>query len=342
MTDLVVAAMTELPTSKQWRADQISAVRGTGPGGIVAESVNVLTGERAPLAVRPSRAVDFQHGFASLVKFFPDGKALTAQIEEALWDRLHGRGRAATPVVFDDQYLATGGQIYELLTGRDRMVGDLRPLVLPALGYHGAMTCHPYDICTGFLLTEGGRGGRNARWPSARRAAGHDDARRLDGVRQRKRSPGWCARRCGSSASITSVPPGATDGDKNFVFLRSQSAKTRVGYADLLMHKFVPLFLVALFLGGCHRRETPVESGNREQIFHLGNGSEPRDLDPHISSSTTESNILCALFEGLVNNAPDGHSVVPGAAERWDVSPDGRVYTFHLRPGLKWSNGDPD
>ncbi len=106
------------------------------------------------------------------------------------------------------------------------------------------------------------------------------------------------------------------------------------------MRKFVPLFLIALFLGGCHRRETPVESGNREQIFHLGNGSEPRDLDPHIASSTTESNILCALFEGLVNNAPDGHSVVPGAAEHWDVSPDGRVYTFHLRPGLKWSNGD--
>ncbi len=156
VADLMAAAMTELPTSKQWRADQISALRGAGPGGIVATSVNVLTGERGPLAVRPSRATDFQHGFASLVKFFPDGKALTAQIEEALWDRLHGRGRSASPVVFDDQYLATGGQIYELLTGRDRMVGDMRPLVLPALGYHGAMTCHPYDICTGFLLTEAG------------------------------------------------------------------------------------------------------------------------------------------------------------------------------------------
>ncbi len=107
------------------------------------------------------------------------------------------------------------------------------------------------------------------------------------------------------------------------------------------MRTLATLFLVALVLGGCHRRETPVEIGNREQILHLGNGSEPRDLDPHISSSVTESNILCALFEGLVNNSPDGHRIVPGAAERWDVSPDGRVYTFHLRPGLQWSNGDP-
>ena len=106
------------------------------------------------------------------------------------------------------------------------------------------------------------------------------------------------------------------------------------------MRKLVALFLLALALGGCHRRETPVEIGNREQIFHLGNGSEPRDLDPHTAVSVTESNILSALFEGLVNNSPDGHSIVPGAAERWDVSPDGRVYTFHLRPGLKWSNGD--
>ena len=150
LRDLMAAAMTELPTTKQWRADQLSAVRGAGAAGLVAQSVNVFTGERAPLTVRPSRAVNFEHGFASLAKFFPEGKALTAQIEEALWDRLRAT------MVFDDQYLSSGGQLYELLTGRDRLVGDLRPLVLPALGFHRAPTCHPYDICTSFLLTEAG------------------------------------------------------------------------------------------------------------------------------------------------------------------------------------------
>lgn len=156
LRDIAAAAMTELPTTKQWRADQISAVRGGGPGGIAAESVNVLTGERLPLALRLSRATDFQHGFASFAKFFPEGKALTAQIEEAIWDRLHGRGRSGMAHVFDDQYLSTGGQIYEILMGHDRMLGDLRPLVLSSLGYKAALTCHPYDICTGLLLTEAG------------------------------------------------------------------------------------------------------------------------------------------------------------------------------------------
>ena len=100
------------------------------------------------------------------------------------------------------------------------------------------------------------------------------------------------------------------------------------------------LLILGLFSSGCRRHETPVETGNREQIIHLGNGAEPRDLDPCVATSNTEANIIAALFEGLVDFAPDGKTILPGAAERWDISPDGRVYTFHLRAGLKWSNGD--
>ncbi len=100
------------------------------------------------------------------------------------------------------------------------------------------------------------------------------------------------------------------------------------------------LSAVAL-LGGCRKHETPVDAGNRAQILNFGNGSEPRDLDPGTATSVTESNILGELFEGLVNFAQDGHTILPGAAERWEISADGRTYTFHLRPGLQWSNGDP-
>jgi fructose-1,6-bisphosphatase/inositol monophosphatase family enzyme len=153
LSDIFVAAMTELPTTKQWRADQISAVRG---GGLVTNSCDVRTGETAPLTLRPSGADDFRHGFSWLVKYFPEGRTLTAQIEEALWDEIVGLGRDPSPVVFDDQYISTGGAFYELLAGHDRLVGDLRPLIYHRLDLDASLVCHPYDVCTALLLEEAG------------------------------------------------------------------------------------------------------------------------------------------------------------------------------------------
>lgn len=156
LSDIVVAAMTELPTAKAWRADQISGVKGCGRDGLVCEAVNVLTGEKTPLSFQPSGKSDFKHGFASLSRFFPEGKSLMAQVEEELWDTLYGLGSTSSPLVFDDQYIATGGQLYELLVGHDRMLGDLRPLALKKLGFESSLVCHPYDICTAFLFEEAG------------------------------------------------------------------------------------------------------------------------------------------------------------------------------------------
>jgi oligopeptide transport system substrate-binding protein len=76
------------------------------------------------------------------------------------------------------------------------------------------------------------------------------------------------------------------------------------------------------------------------QVLRKGNGAEPESLDPHRAESVTASNILRDLFEGLTLEAPDG-SIVPGAAASWDVSADGLRYVFHMRPGGRWSNGDP-
>lgn len=74
--------------------------------------------------------------------------------------------------------------------------------------------------------------------------------------------------------------------------------------------------------------------------LHRGNGAEPQSLDPHRGDATPASNIQHDLFEGLVTEAADG-SLVPGVAESWEVSEDGRVYEFRLRSGIRWSNGDP-
>ncbi|MBI5380529.1 MAG: inositol monophosphatase [Opitutae bacterium] len=153
LSDIVVAAMTELPTSKQWRADQLSAVRGRG---LRAEQVNVLTGERTRFTPQPSRATDCKHGFAAFARFFPEGKALISQIEETLWAELYGINQGASPLIFDDQYICSGGQLYELIVGHDRLICDLRPLAFAHLGLRSELTCHPYDVCTALLLAEAG------------------------------------------------------------------------------------------------------------------------------------------------------------------------------------------
>jgi hypothetical protein len=150
------AAMTELPPTKQTLADQVSAVRGAGAAGVRCERVDLTSGERRPLALRPSRARDLKHGFASFVRFFPDGKVLMAEFEEAVIAGLYGRSDDGLPVVFDDQYISTGGQFYELLAGRDRMLGDLRPQAFARLGRAEPITCHPYDACTALILEEAG------------------------------------------------------------------------------------------------------------------------------------------------------------------------------------------
>lgn len=76
------------------------------------------------------------------------------------------------------------------------------------------------------------------------------------------------------------------------------------------------------------------------QVLHIGNGADPETLDPQKAQTVPAMNIARDLFEGLTRLAPNGEPE-PAAAERWEVSPDGRVYTFYLRPGLQWSNGDP-
>jgi hypothetical protein len=153
LSGIVAAAMTEIPVSKQWRADQFSATR---EGGVRGTSFDVLRGDGAELLATPSQARDFRHGFASLVKFFPEGRTLTSQIEERIWDELVGLNASASPEVFDDQYLSTGGQFHELLAGRDRMVGDIRPLVFRALDMDGSLACHPYDACAWLVLERAG------------------------------------------------------------------------------------------------------------------------------------------------------------------------------------------
>ncbi|MHC4971201.1 MAG: peptide ABC transporter substrate-binding protein [Planctomycetota bacterium] len=77
----------------------------------------------------------------------------------------------------------------------------------------------------------------------------------------------------------------------------------------------------------------------QELIFN--NNAEPETLDPAIMTGVTEHTLALALYEGLASHDPETLGPRPGVAARWEISADGKVYTFHLRKNAKWSNGDP-
>ena len=95
-----------------------------------------------------------------------------------------------------------------------------------------------------------------------------------------------------------------------------------------------------LTLSSCGDYQSNVESGNREGTLHWGNGTEPQSLDPHIATGVPEHHIISSLMEGLVYKDGETLEPRPGVAKSWDISADGRVYTFYLRQDARWSNGD--
>ena len=77
-----------------------------------------------------------------------------------------------------------------------------------------------------------------------------------------------------------------------------------------------------------------------KKVLLYGNGAEPQDLDFQIVTGSPEHHLALTFFEGLISEDPQ-LNIIPGVAERWEMSPDGLVYTFHLRADAKWSDGDP-
>ena len=109
----------------------------------------------------------------------------------------------------------------------------------------------------------------------------------------------------------------------------------RISYSSTLVA------LLALTLSACGGGEKNVVSGNATGYLHYGNGAEPQGIDPHLVTGVPESHIVRALFEGLAVKNPITLEPEPGVAERWEISPDGTVYTFFINPQAKWSNGEP-
>lgn len=148
LADLEISVAVEVPTAKAGFADVLSAVRGEGVAG---ERVDLRTGQRQPLPVRPSRARGLEQGYGGIARYFPGARAELADIDDAVHRRILGPARPGKAQAFEDQY-CTGGTLVELAVGHDRWAADLRPL----LGDRAGICAHPYDLAGWLVAAEAG------------------------------------------------------------------------------------------------------------------------------------------------------------------------------------------
>ncbi|MBD3267188.1 hypothetical protein GF373_11005 [bacterium] len=156
LNDIQTAVMVELPTSRAYLFDILWAVRGEGAHRVTH---NIHTEKEEPKPITPSKADSILGGFGQISRFFPPGKEILAAIEEELIATLFPDPPAGKAILFNDQYISSGGQLYELLTGHDRFVADLRASLYTCLKKEGkwvGLTCHPYDVCAHLIGQEAG------------------------------------------------------------------------------------------------------------------------------------------------------------------------------------------
>jgi fructose-1,6-bisphosphatase/inositol monophosphatase family enzyme len=146
LQDVIAAVQTEIPLIKQHLSDQMWAIKGQGAW---AERHNRLTLESTPLQLRPSKSGTIAHGFSTISRFFPGAREQLAAIDDEIVMGALGPVTPGKAHCFEDQYISSGGQLHELMAGKDRFIADLRPL-MKQLG----ICCHPYDVCTTLIATE--------------------------------------------------------------------------------------------------------------------------------------------------------------------------------------------
>lgn len=146
LSSAVASVAVELPTSKQGYADTFLWAQG---GQVEASRQDLRTGTATPLRISPSSAASADQGFGSVAAYFPKGKARAAALAEEIARRAGPNERQAE--IFDDQFMSSGGQMVELLLGRDRFVIDLRPILQA-----GGQSAHPYDLALAPLAAAGG------------------------------------------------------------------------------------------------------------------------------------------------------------------------------------------
>jgi hypothetical protein len=156
LSHIEAAVQVEIPTSKQFASDLLWAIRGQGARGMREEVCATVFQKSHDLALRPSNTDNITHGFASIANFFPSTKILASRLMELIAEACIDSTDRTRGIVFDDQYISTGGQFYELIMGHDRFIADLRPLFYRIQGLPPGICVHPYDVAGLLIATEAG------------------------------------------------------------------------------------------------------------------------------------------------------------------------------------------
>lgn len=116
----------------------------------------------------------------------------------------------------------------------------------------------------------------------------------------------------------------------------------------MLFSAIFPLFIILIF-SSCADIQKPkieqfygeVKPPGKKQEFRWSNGKLPKQLDPALASAPPETDLVRAVYEGLTDLDARTLDAQPSVAENWEITDDGRTWTFHLRKDAKWTNEQP-
>ena len=156
LQDVEVAVMVELPHSRSYLADTLWAIKGKGAE---RKTYNVFSKQWSQSLISPSAANTLIGGFGQISRFFPPGRDVIAAVEEHMLQDIFPDVAEGKSILFEDQYISSGGQLYQMLVGHDRFVADIRAALFRKFRKEGKKTghvCHPYDVCATLIGEEAG------------------------------------------------------------------------------------------------------------------------------------------------------------------------------------------
>lgn len=107
----------------------------------------------------------------------------------------------------------------------------------------------------------------------------------------------------------------------------------------LLVTALASIFVVSSLLSGCGNKDSKDSNTGKAKTLVFAQGADPRGLDPAFVDDGESAKVIVNVFDGLLRYKSNSTELEPALATEWDISDDGKVYTFKLRQGVKFHDG---